>query len=77
MRLKVFGVEIVGTIGWALGKQPQFVPALGMRTIQQLDEALTAKPLIAEQLVEISDDRARGAIAGTGQRSRALRELAG
>ena len=52
-------------IGWALGKQPQFVPTLGMRTLQQLDEALTAKPLIAEQLVEIETIAPRGAIAGT------------
>jgi aryl-alcohol dehydrogenase-like predicted oxidoreductase len=52
-------------IGWALGKQPQFVPTLGMRTIQQLDEALAAKPLIAEQLVEIEAIAPRGAIAGT------------
>lgn len=52
-------------IGWVLGKQPQLVPTLGMRTIQQLDEALTAKPLTAEQLVEIEAIAPRGAIAGT------------
>jgi len=52
-------------IGWVLGKQPQFVPTLGMRTIRQLDEALTAQPLTAEQLVEIETIAPRGAIAGT------------
>jgi aryl-alcohol dehydrogenase-like predicted oxidoreductase len=52
-------------IGWVLGKQPQFVPTLGMRTIQQLDEALTAKPLTAEQLTEVEALAPRGAIAGT------------
>jgi aryl-alcohol dehydrogenase-like predicted oxidoreductase len=52
-------------IGWVLGKQPQFVPTLGMRTIQQLDEALTAKPLTAEQFAEIEEISPRGAIAGT------------
>ena len=48
-----------------LGRQPQFVPTLGMRTIQQLDEALTAKPLTAEQFAEIEAIAPRGAIAGT------------
>ena len=52
-------------IGWVLGKQPQFVATLGMRTIQQLDEALTAKPLTAEQFAEIEVIAPRGAIAGT------------
>jgi aryl-alcohol dehydrogenase-like predicted oxidoreductase len=52
-------------IGWVLGKQPQFVPTLGMRTLQQLDEALTAKPLTAEQLAEVEASAPRGAIAGT------------
>jgi aryl-alcohol dehydrogenase-like predicted oxidoreductase len=52
-------------IGWVLGKQPRFVPTLGMRTIRQLDEALTAKPLTAEQLAEIETIAPRGAIAGT------------
>lgn len=51
-------------IGWVLGKQPQFVPTLGMRTIQQLDEALAAKPLTAEQLAEVEAIAPRGAIAG-------------
>ncbi|MEO8183728.1 MAG: aldo/keto reductase [Deltaproteobacteria bacterium] len=31
-------------IGWVLSKQPSFVPTLGMRQLQQLDEALTANP---------------------------------
>jgi aryl-alcohol dehydrogenase-like predicted oxidoreductase len=52
-------------IGWVLGKQPQFVPTLGVRTIQQLDEALTAKPLTAEQFAEVEATAPRGAIAGT------------
>ncbi|EYF08164.1 aldo/keto reductase [Chondromyces apiculatus] len=52
-------------IGWVLGKQPQFVPTLGMRTIQQLDEALTAKPLTAEQLAEVEAIAPRGAVVGT------------
>jgi aryl-alcohol dehydrogenase-like predicted oxidoreductase len=52
-------------IGWALGKQPQFLPTLGMRTIRQLDEALAAQPLSAEQLAEVEGVAPRGAIAGT------------
>jgi aryl-alcohol dehydrogenase-like predicted oxidoreductase len=52
-------------IGWVLGKQPRFVPTLGMRTLQQLDEALRAKPLTAEQLAEVEAIAPRGAIAGT------------
>ena len=52
-------------IGWVLGRQPQFVPTLGMRTLQQLDEALAAKPLTAEQLAEVEAIAPRGAIAGT------------
>jgi len=52
-------------IGWVLGKQPQFTPTLGMRTLQQLDEALAARPLTAEQLSEVDAIAPRGAIAGT------------
>lgn len=52
-------------IGWVLGKQPQFVPTLGMRTLQQLDEALAARPLTTEQLAEVEAVAPRGAVAGT------------
>ncbi|HEX4418421.1 MAG TPA: aldo/keto reductase [Kofleriaceae bacterium] len=52
-------------IGWVLGKQPQLVPTLGMRTLQQLDEALAAKPLTPEQLAEVEAIAPRGAVAGT------------
>ena len=52
-------------IGWVLGKQPQFVPTLGMRTLQQLDEARAARPLTAAQLAEVEGIVPRGAIAGT------------
>jgi aryl-alcohol dehydrogenase-like predicted oxidoreductase len=52
-------------IGWALGKQPQFVPTLGMRTLRQLDEALAAQPLTVEQLAEVEAVAPRGSVAGT------------
>jgi len=52
-------------IGWVLGKQPQFTPVLGMRTLPQLEETLAAKPLTAEQLAEIEAIAPRGAVAGT------------
>ncbi len=52
-------------IGWVLGKQPQFLPTLGMRTVQQLDEALDAKPLTVGQLAEVEAIAPRGAVAGT------------
>jgi len=52
-------------IGWVLGSQPQLTPTLGMRTMQQLDEALAAKPLTAEQLAEVDAIAPRGAVAGT------------
>jgi len=52
-------------IGWVLAKQPRLVPTLGMRTLHQLDEALAAKPLTVEQLVEVDAVAPRGAIAGT------------
>jgi len=52
-------------IGWVLGKQPQFVPTLGMRTLQQLDEGLAAQPLTAGQLAEVDAIAPRGAVAGT------------
>jgi hypothetical protein len=41
------------------------VPTLGMRTLQQLDEALAVRPLTAEQLAEVEAIAPRGAIAGT------------
>jgi len=52
-------------IGWVLGKHPQLTPTLGMRTMQQLDEALAAKPLTRDQLAEVEAIAPRGAIAGT------------
>lgn len=52
-------------IGWVLGKQPSFVPTLGIRTFPQLDEALGAKPLTATQLAEVEAAVPRGAVAGT------------
>ena len=36
-----------------------------MRTMQQLDEALSARPLTADQLAEVEATVPRGAIAGT------------
>jgi aryl-alcohol dehydrogenase-like predicted oxidoreductase len=52
-------------IGWVLGKQPQLTPTLGIRTMAQLDEATTAKPLTAQQLAEVEAIAPRGAVAGT------------
>jgi aryl-alcohol dehydrogenase-like predicted oxidoreductase len=52
-------------IGWVLAKQPRLVPTLGIRTMQQLDEAVAAKPLTAEQVAEIEAVAPRGAVAGT------------
>jgi aryl-alcohol dehydrogenase-like predicted oxidoreductase len=51
-------------IGWVLSKQPSFVPTLGMRKLDQLDEALTASPLTAEQVAQVEASVPRGAIAG-------------
>ena len=51
-------------IGWVLGKQPQLVPTLGIRTMQQLEEAVTARPLTADQLAEVEAIAPRGAFAG-------------
>jgi aryl-alcohol dehydrogenase-like predicted oxidoreductase len=52
-------------IGWVLAKQPRLVPTLGMRTLQQLEEALAARPLVPEQLAEVEAVFPRGAVAGT------------
>jgi len=52
-------------IGWALGKQPHFLPTLGMRTIEQLEAALAAVPLSSEQLAEVEAIAPRGSVAGT------------
>jgi aryl-alcohol dehydrogenase-like predicted oxidoreductase len=52
-------------IGWVLAKEPRFVPTLGVRRLQQLDEALAAKPLTSEQLGEVEAIFPRGAVAGT------------
>jgi aryl-alcohol dehydrogenase-like predicted oxidoreductase len=52
-------------IGWVRGKQPQLTPTVGVRTLPQLDEALAARPLSAEQLAEVEALAPRGAVAGT------------
>ena len=64
-----------GSLVGDFGKQPQFVPTLGMRTIQQLDEALAAKPLTAEQLAEVEAIAPRGAIVGTRYPAAAMAAL--
>jgi aryl-alcohol dehydrogenase-like predicted oxidoreductase len=62
-------------IGWVLGKHPGYVPTLGMRTIKQLDEAVAAKPLTAEQLAEVEAIAPRGAVAGTRYPTAAMAAL--
>jgi aryl-alcohol dehydrogenase-like predicted oxidoreductase len=62
-------------IGWVLGKQPQFVPTLGVRTIEQLDEALAAVPLTTDQLAEVEAIVPRGAITGTRYPAAAMAAL--
>jgi len=52
-------------IGYVLAKQPRFIPTLGMRTMQQLDEAVATRPLTAPQVTEVEAIAPRGAIAGT------------
>ena len=52
-------------IGWVLAKVPEFVMTLGMRTLQQLEEALSARPLTAAELAEVDAVAPRGAVAGT------------
>ena len=62
-------------IGWVLSKQPRLVPTLGMRTIRQLDEALAARPLTAEQLSEVEAIAPRGAVVGTRYPAAAMAAL--
>lgn len=52
-------------IGYVLGKEPKFTPTLGMRTMEQFEEALTTKPLTAAQITEVETIAPRGAVAGT------------
>jgi len=52
-------------IAWVLAKEPNFTPTLGMRTLKQVDEALTTKALTAQQVVEVEKAFPRGAVAGT------------
>lgn len=52
-------------IGWVMAKEPGFTPTLGMRTLEQLEEALRAKPLTAEQVAEVERVFPRDAVAGT------------
>jgi aryl-alcohol dehydrogenase-like predicted oxidoreductase len=62
-------------IGWVLGKQPQFLPTLGMRTFKQLDEALAARPLSPAQFAEIEKIAPRGAVAGSRYLAAHMRSL--
>ena len=52
-------------IGWVLASEPRFTPTLGIGKMQQLDEALAAKPLNDEQLAQVEAVFPRGAVAGT------------
>ncbi|MCA9631101.1 MAG: aldo/keto reductase [Myxococcales bacterium] len=52
-------------IGWVLARVPRLTPLLGMRTLQQLDEALSARPLSADQLAEVEAIAPASAFAGT------------
>lgn len=52
-------------LGWELGKEPGFTPTLGMRRMEQLDEALGARALDAAEIAEVESIFPRGAVAGT------------
>ena len=62
-------VEVTGShvrhVGRSHAAKQQCLRACGMRTSQQLDEAIGAKRLTAEQLAEVETVAPRGAIAGT------------
>jgi aryl-alcohol dehydrogenase-like predicted oxidoreductase len=62
-------------IGWVLARQPRFLPTLGVRTLQQLDEALAATPLTAAQVAEVEAIAPRGAIAGARYPAAAMAAL--
>ncbi|MGE0321775.1 MAG: aldo/keto reductase [Polyangiaceae bacterium] len=52
-------------IGWVLAKEPRFTPTLGIRSKQQLEEALSAQPLNSAQLAAVEAIAPAGAFAGT------------
>lgn len=54
-------------IAWALGKRPGFVPVIGARTPQQLDDmfAAVARPLARAEIAQLEALIPRDAIAGT------------
>ncbi|HEU0031608.1 MAG TPA: aldo/keto reductase [Kofleriaceae bacterium] len=62
-------------IGWARAKQPALVPLIGARTPQQLDDALAARPLTAEQVAAVEAAVPRGAVAGTRYHGEQMKHL--
>lgn len=52
-------------IGYVLAKQPGFTPLLGMRTMAQLDAALSARPLTAEQVAAVEAAAPPETVTGT------------
>jgi aryl-alcohol dehydrogenase-like predicted oxidoreductase len=54
-------------VAWALAKQPAFIPVIGARTPEQMEDVLgaLAKPLSAKELADVEAVVPRGAIAGS------------
>jgi aryl-alcohol dehydrogenase-like predicted oxidoreductase len=59
-------------IGWVLAKEPAFVPVLGARTMQQLDDAIAAEPLAAGDVALID---ALGGVKGERYQPEQMRGL--
>lgn len=52
-------------LGWTLSTQPQFLPIVGVKSLEQLDEALATRPLSSDDVAALERLVPRDSIAGS------------
>jgi aryl-alcohol dehydrogenase-like predicted oxidoreductase len=62
-------------LGWSLAKQPDFLPLIGVKNLDQLDEALAARPLPEEDVATLERLIPRDRVVGSRYGEAQMRHL--
>jgi aryl-alcohol dehydrogenase-like predicted oxidoreductase len=62
-------------LGWTLATNPDFLPVIGVKNLEQLDEALAARALPTDDVVELERLVPRGRVVGARYGDAQMRQL--
>jgi aryl-alcohol dehydrogenase-like predicted oxidoreductase len=62
-------------LGWTLATRPEFLPVIGVKNLEQLDEALSARALSNEDVVELERLVPRDRVAGSRYGEAQMKQL--